>query len=88
MYKELLELVKSNKVKYHIYLYDLIINADVGSFEIENNYIKLFIPGGEITIWDDSKIDKIRRPDNLIMKCNHCFRIYNQYGDCIGYIYC
>ncbi|KXG77375.1 hypothetical protein [Thermotalea metallivorans] len=88
MYEELLELVKGNKIKYHIYMDDLLINVDVSRVEIECNSIKLFIPGGEITIWDSNKIVKCRRPDNLIIQCSHCFRIYNQYGDNIGFVYC
>lgn len=88
IYKELLQIVEDNKVKYHIYLYDFIISVDVIDTITDKDHIQLIIPGGEVTIWENSKIEKCRRPDNLIIECEHCYRIYNQYNECIGYVYC
>lgn len=87
MYNEFLEVVKNNKVNFFFYLYDLLIDVEISGIEADTDYCKLLIPGGKITIWKSNEIIKCIKPDNLIMECKHCFRLYSQYGDCIGYIY-
>ncbi|QUH21835.1 hypothetical protein [Alkaliphilus sp. B6464] len=87
MFNELVEIVKKGNVKYHLYQHDLMINTDVLDYEIDSDFINLKIAVGYITIWCDSILDKCRRPDNLIIECEYCFRIYNQYKEPIGYLY-
>ncbi|MCQ4925025.1 hypothetical protein NE686_18130 [Tissierella carlieri] len=88
MYKELMEIIANNKVKYFMCLPDFRLDVEDVNVRVEKDCIKLSIPGGLVTIWDDSKIERCKRPDNLITECNHCYRIYNQDAECIGYVYC
>ncbi|GEM_PF-1004801 len=87
LYSELLDILNYNDAKFMLYLYDLFIDVEVAGITVEENYCKLFIPGGEITVWENNKIEKCRRPDNAIIECKYCFRLFSQYGDRIGFIY-
>lgn len=89
IYNEFLDILNYNNTKFMLYLYDLLIDVEVTGITVgENeNFCKLSIPGGEITVWKENKIEKCQRPDNVIMECKYCFRLFNQYGDYMGYIY-
>ena len=87
IYNEFLDVLNYNDAKYMLYLNDLFIDVKVNSIIVEENYCKLFIPGGEITIWKENRVEKCIKPDNVIMECRYCYRIYNQYGEPMGYIY-
>lgn len=87
IYNEFLDVLNYNDAKFTLYLNDLFIDVKVNSIIVEENYCKLFIPGGEITIWKENRVEKCIRPDNVIMECKYCYRLYSQYDDCIGYIY-
>ena len=87
IYNEFLDVLNYNDAKYMLYLYDLMIDTKVVGITVGEDHCKLLISSGEITIWKDNKIEKCIRPDNVIMVCKYCYRLYSQYGDCIGYIY-
>lgn len=87
IYNEFLDVLNHNDAKFMLYLNDLYIDVEMTGITVKENYCKLSIPGGEITIWKENKIVKCQRPDNVIMECKHCFRLYSQYGEHMGYIY-
>jgi hypothetical protein len=90
MFEELLKACEENGTQFHYYKDDFIIITDVESVrQTSGGYKSLEIKfkGGQITVWEDSKIRKCVRPDNLIVDCKQCFGIYNSAGEPIGFIY-
>lgn len=88
IYNEFLEIVRNNKIKFVFYKPDLYIEAEINMINVCANYVELFFSCGKITIWKDSRIVRCKRPSNIIVECKHCFRLYSQYNESIGHIYC
>lgn len=73
--------------KYHYYKNGLIINAAITEVKDNSNGIEFGCKGLRITVWDDNKIIKCRRPSNLICECDNCYSLMNEFGEPIGYVY-
>lgn len=49
--------------------------------------VKVSFNGGNFHIWAENEISKCLRPANLIIDCEVCFNLKNEYGQHIGYLY-
>lgn len=89
MYEQLRDLCKNGKgVRYHYYVHSLTITSPIIHVEEYNDGgMKVFFEGGQINVWDNSRITKARRPSNLIVECEECYEIKNEYDEHIGFIY-
>lgn len=74
-------------LKFFFYKTGMYVNAKIKSIEDLNEGLKLKFEGGEITIWNDKKIQEIPRPSMLIVECERCFSLFNEYDEHIGDIY-
>ena len=88
MFNELIKVIKNNKVMFHFFTFGFNITTEVINYEIKDDCIFLYIHDGKIIIGEDYKIEKCCRPSNLIIECEHCFSLTNNYDKHIGYIYC
>ena len=91
-YKELKEVVFNtdpSELTYHFSKNGLFIGAKLISVEkyYGNAGIKLNFKSGSVHVWKDNLITLCRRPNNLIIDCEICFRLYNEEDDEIGYLY-
>jgi hypothetical protein len=51
---------------FHFYKFGLCIISSVKCVEDNGSGLEIKIDGGNVTIWDDSLINKVSRPANLI----------------------
>jgi hypothetical protein len=72
---------------FHFYKFGLCIISPVTGIEDIGSGLEIKIDGGNVTIWDDSLINKVSRPANLIRECENCYSLTNEYGEPIGYVY-
>jgi hypothetical protein len=74
---------------FHYYKHGLYICLGIRSVkEIYNGEgIELDCHGAIITVWKDSKVNRCRRPANLLKECKNCFSLCNEYDEPIGYVY-
>ena len=49
--------------------------------------IELYFKGGRITVWEMDEIQQCRRPANLLVECEICFALSNEFNEHIGYLY-
>lgn len=89
MFNELLSYLQSTKgVRFHYFKHGLYINALVEEVKpYMTDGVQVLFSGGDITLWKHNKINKIRRPDNLIIDCENCYSIKNEHGEAIGFLY-
>jgi hypothetical protein len=78
-----------SKIEYHFNKNGLIIISKVEKVEAkyDDAGVKVHFKGGNLTIWKDNYIQKSYRPANLIIECEVCYSLYNEYEDFIGYLY-
>lgn len=92
-YKEFKQLVFNqqdcSKLKYHLYKNGLFIVSTVEGVEAlyGDAGIKISFKGGVLNIWAENEISKCFRPANLMIECETCFSLSNEYGKYIGYLY-
>lgn len=89
-FEEMLLNTKPEKMIYHFYKHGLFIKSQVTSVDIRENgeWIIINFENGKLDIFTSQyKIIECRQPDMLLTDCEVCFRIKNNYDDCIGFIY-
>lgn len=88
-FKEFVFNTDVTKLTFHIYQHGLIILSPVEKVEpyYDDDGIKITFQGGNCHIWATNLISKCDRPDNLIIKCEACYLLYNEYDEPIGYVY-
>lgn len=75
---------------FHYYKHDFVITSPVETIELYygEEAIKINFSGGNIIVWaKDDAITKVDRPSMLIVECEFCYSLQNEYGDGIGYLY-
>jgi predicted DNA-binding protein len=78
-----------DKLTFHHYHHGLVILSPVEKVEpyYDDAGIKITFRGGDCHIWSTNLIKKGVRPGNLIIKCETCYLLYNEYEEIIGYLY-
>lgn len=89
LYDEIVDMVKNSDdpVYFHYSKDGLYVKSIVEMYEDYQNGFKVQFQQGYVQLWNSHKIDKINRPDNLIIKCNSCYRLYNENDEVIGCLY-
>jgi hypothetical protein len=91
-YQEFKDFVFSTDPKeliYHLYQHGLFIGAAVEEVNpyYEDAGVEVRFTGGNIHVWSTNKVTKCFRPANLLIQCETCFHLCNEYGESIGYVY-
>ena len=75
---------------YYMHIPNLIIKLPISDVSISDDGITLELGTdgySTLTIWkEESKVIKVRRPDNIIGTFEYCYLIKNEYKEHIGYI--
>lgn len=89
-FKEFIFGTDVNKLTFHLYHHGLMILSLVEKVEPyydADTGVKITFRGGDCHIWSTNLIHKCPRPDNLIIECETCYSLYNEYETHIGYLY-
>lgn len=82
--EELKEQLQQGTFYYH--KFGLLVKGKVKLvLPIDNDTLNVNFTGGTVDIYMD-KIKAVRRPDNIIAKFEWCYKLRNEYDECIGYI--
>ncbi|MCY9517762.1 ribbon-helix-helix domain-containing protein [Paenibacillus apiarius] len=88
-FKDFVFSTNPSEMIFHVYKHGLFIATAVT--EIEPYYdeagVKISFQGGNFHVWATNNVQKCFRPANLIIECEICFQLYNEYNEFIGYIY-
>lgn len=77
-----------SKLTFHIYKHGLVVLSPIEKVEpYYDNGIQVTFNGGNFHIWNTNKIAKCSRPSNLLIECETCYRLHNEYEEPIGYLY-
>jgi hypothetical protein len=78
-----------SKLQYHLFKFGLVILSSVEKVEpkYNNEGIEVHFNGGNLTIWKDNIVSKCHRPSNLLIDCEVCYSLCNEYEEHIGYLY-
>ncbi|NMF04586.1 hypothetical protein ACUH7Y_09705 [Clostridium beijerinckii] len=82
--EQLKEQLKEGTFYYH--KCGLLVKSEVNLvLEINKDILNVNFTGGCVDVYMD-KIEHIRRPENIIAEFKWCYRLRNEYDECIGYI--
>jgi hypothetical protein len=82
--EKLKELFKEGTFYYH--KCGLLIDSKVNLvLEISKDTLNVNFAGGCVDVYMN-KIKPVRRPDDIIAKFKWCYKLRNEYDECIGYI--
>ena len=78
-----------SRLRFHIYQHGLLVVSPVEKVESYYNDagVKVYFKGGNFHMWAENKLSKCYRPGNLMIECETCYNLYNEYEAHIGYLY-
>lgn len=72
---------------YYFYKNDLFIKSRIININSDiNGDLEVIFENGKLNIWEDTVVESVRRPSNIVIGFEWCYKIKNVYGDIVGYI--
>ncbi len=62
------------------------LNFEKADINYEKGYLEVLFAGARLEVNEETKVLKVKRPDNIIGKYNWCYRIANKEGELLAYI--
>lgn len=81
-----MDLEKLKQGTFYYFIFGMYISSkiiEVKAWESDSKTIEIKFVGGELY---SDKFENVNRPCNVIANFEWCYKLKNEYGDCIGYI--
>ena len=81
-----MELEKLKEGTFYYFMFGMHISSKITEVKVwksDSKTIEIKFEGGELY---SDKFESVNKPSNVIAKFEWCYKLKNEYGDCIGYI--